>query len=291
MGSSALGAIAALDAWAAKANAVREKAGDGPSAMPTVFIGHGSPMNAVRDNSFTRFLRSFAGTVPRPTAVAVVSAHWLTDGVTAAGVQTRPRTIHDFGGFPRELHEVQHAAPGAPELARAAAGLVRNGARPGMPTEAWGLDHGAWTVLRHLYPKADIPVFQISIDYPKPAPFHYAVGQQLRALRSRGVLVLGSGNIVHNLGAMDRGAADGPATRDWARSFDDAVALALSQRNDGALQRYEQLDTSARTAVPTPDHYWPLLYVLGAAKPDEMAVTVFEGFQSGTLGMRCVKFG
>lgn len=258
--------------------------------MPTLFIGHGSPMNALRDNDFTRCLRQWGAALPRPTAILSVSAHWLTPGVTAVGIQMQPRTIHDFRGFPPELEAIQYPAPGAPELARAAAAEIRQ--TQVLTTDEWGLDHGTWTVLRHLFPEADIPVFQLSIDYDQPGAYHLALGRELAALRERGVLILGSGNIVHNLRATDRDAADGlQASRPWAAAFDQAAADALAQRDDDRLADYASLSIAARMAVPTPDHYYPLLYALGAASPATPPQTVFEGFQAGTLSMRCLQFG
>ena len=257
--------------------------------MPVIFIGHGSPMNALADNAFTRRLAAWGGELPRPSAILSVSAHWLSRGAIGVGMQERPKTIHDFGGFPQALFDIEYPAPGHPALAREAIGTVKQAAVVG--TQQWGLDHGTWTVLKHLYPKADIPVFQLSIDYDQPAAFHYAVGRDLAALRSMGVLVMGSGNVVHNLRATDRGTPDGPvASRPWAQSFDDAVKAALAGRDDRALVGYEKL-AGASTAVATPDHYFPFLYALGAAGTGERAKTVYEGFQSGTLSMRCIQFG
>lgn len=266
------------------------RTGPNPAKMPVLFIGHGSPMNAIRTNGFTEALTGWGQGLPRPTAILVVSAHWLSQGVTGVTVQERPPTIHDFGGFPRELHEMQYPAPGHPELAGAAAKLVRSGRAE--LTDKWGLDHGTWTVLHHLFPKADVPVFQVSIDYGKAGDYHLAVGRELAALREQGVLIIGSGNIVHNLRATVRGVPDSKeAARDWAQQFDDVVKVALDARQDRALAAYRELGDSARMAVPTPDHYWPLLYALGAAQGDGRPQHVFEGFQSGTLSMRCLQFG
>jgi len=257
--------------------------------MPVIFIGHGSLMNAIQDNEFTRRLAKWGTELPRPSAILSVSAHWLTPGATGVGVQAKPETIHDFGGFPRALQEMQYPAPGGPSWAREAARGVR--AAKVIETDQWGLDHGTWTVLHHLFPKADIPVFQLSIDYAKPAPFHYAVGRDLAALRSKGVLVMGTGNVVHNLRATDRGALPAPAaSRAWAQAFDDAIRNALAVRDDDAMLAYERL-AGAATAVATPDHYYPFLYALGAADRAERARTIYEGFHSGTLSMRCVQFG
>ena len=283
---AALGALGSLSDLAGAAAATPAQ------RMPVLFIGHGSPVNAIQDNDFSRFLRAWHKTLPRPRAILVVSAHWLTPGLTAVGVQTRPRTIHDFGGFPKPLFDMQYPAPGSPEFAREAMAVVRRAKV--QPTEEWGLDHGSWTVLHHVFPAADIPVFQLSIDYDKPAAFHHAVGRELAALRERGVLIVGSGNVVHNLRAIDRveGLA-ASASRPWAQAFDDAVKRALAMRNDMGLVHYERLaGDAAATAVATPDHYFPFLYALGASdSPGEKALSVFEGFQAGTLSMRCVQFG
>jgi len=257
--------------------------------MPTLFIGHGSPMNAVRDTAFTRGLRAWGASLPRPVAILSVSAHWLTPGTTAVSTAARPRTIHDFGGFPPELYRIDYPAPGAPEVARRAGVLVREAQV--LHDAARGLDHGTWTVLRHLFPHADIPVFQLSIDYGQPASFHYRVGQELRALRRHGVLILGSGNVVHNLRATLRDAPDdATAATPWANAFDEFVRAALSDRDDRALLGYEAR-AGAAMSVPTPDHYYPLLYALGASDATATAKMVFAGFQAGTISMRCVQFG
>lgn len=284
--SAVLGALSTLSRLAAAAGDVTAR------RMPVLFIGHGSPMNAIQDNEFSRFLRGWNAQLPRPKAMLVVSAHWLTRGVTAVGVQQRPKTIHDFGGFPKPLFDMQYPAPGSPEFAREAVAVVRRAQV--QPTEEWGLDHGSWTVLHHLFPAADVPVFQLSIDYDKPAAFHHALGRELASLREKGVLIVGSGNVVHNLRATDRvEGLSSQASRPWAQAFDDAVKRALATRDDFGLVRYERLaGDAAATAVQTPDHYFPFLYALGASDSStEKAVSVFEGFQSGTLSMRCVQFG
>lgn len=258
--------------------------------MPVLFIGHGSPMNALQDNPFTRHLNRLGQTLARPVAILVVSAHWLTPGRTLVGVQAQPRTIHDFEGFPDALQRMQYPARGALASAQEAIGAVTS--VPVAGSEDWGLDHGTWTVLHHLYPKADVPVFQLSIDYPRPGRHHYAIGQELAALRERGVLIVGSGNVVHNLRATVQGAGDGlMASRPWAQAFDTAVQRALESRDDAALIDYPRLDASASMAVPTPDHYWPFLYALGAAGRDARTVTTYAGFQAGTISMRCLTWG
>lgn len=284
--------IAALGAVSSLAQVAAAGTESVKSRMPVVFIGHGSPMNAITDNEFSRFLRSWGNRFARPKSILVVSAHWLTPGMTAVGVQARPKTIHDFGGFPKALFDMEYPAPGSPEFAREAMAVVKRAKV--QPTEEWGLDHGTWTVLHHLYPAADIPVFQLSIDYDKPAAFHHAVGRELAALRGKGVLIVGSGNVVHNLRATDRVEGPSPtASRPWAQAFDDAVKKALASRDDMGLVNYVRLaGDAAATAVQTPDHYFPFLYALGASDSmSEKAASVFEGFQSGTLSMRCVQFG
>jgi 4,5-DOPA dioxygenase extradiol len=258
--------------------------------MPSIFVGHGSPMNALESSEFTRTLQKWGGAIGRPAAILVVSAHWLTPHETRVTVQAHPKTIHDFGGFPQALFDMQYPAPGSPEFARQAAGLLA--ARGVALSEDWGLDHGAWTVLHYMYPQADIPVFQVSIDYAKGGEHHLAVGKALSALRDKGVLILGSGNVVHNLRHIDVQAADGlMASRPWAQSFDAAVKAALLSNDTRALANYERLDAGAQWAAQTPDHYWPLLYAMGAARDGEAPSFVFEGFQLGTLSMRCVQWG
>ena len=256
--------------------------------MPAIFVGHGSPMNALDDNDYTRFLHRWGQSLPRPRAILVVSAHWMTSGAIAFGAQPAPRTIHDFGGFPPALYALSYPAPGAPALAQAAADLIRS--YPAELRSDWGLDHGAWTVLRHMYPAADIPVWQVSLVDGLDGAAHYQFGRELAALREQGVLILGSGNIVHNLRALDFGTPDAAhASRAWAADFDAAVAAALKTRDDAALCDYLQLNGAA-LAAPTPEHFLPLLVVLGAAAANEAASTVFQQFQLGTLGMRSVQF-
>lgn len=286
-GAAGLSALATLDALT---NSVLAASGTPAKRMPVIFIGHGSPMNAIQDNAFTRELKAWGMRLPRPKAILSVSAHWQTPGETKVDVQAKPKTIHDFGGFPRELHEMQYPAPGAPAVAQEVARVLE--AYKAQTATDWGLDHGTWTVLHHLFPKADIPVFQLSIDYAREGAFHYEIGQRLAKLREKGVLILGSGNIVHNLRATVRGAPESQfAATGWAQDFDDKVKFALQARDDKALMAYTSLDAGARMAVPTPDHYWPFLYALGAADPKDEAKTTYASFQSGTLSMRCLQFG
>lgn len=283
-------AASALSALSLATQSVLAATGARPARMPVIFVGHGSPMNAISDNAFTRRLRSWGAELPRPAAILSVSAHWLTPGATLVDVQREPPTIHDFGGFPKALHDMRYPAPGAPALAKQALDAVAP--LRARAADDWGLDHGTWTVLHHMFPRADVPVFQLSIDYAKPADFHHAVGRRLARLREQGVLIMGSGNVVHNLRATQRGAPEAErATAPWAQSFDDALRLALEARDDQALVAYERLDGGARMAVPTPDHYWPFLYALGAADRSDTLKTTYASFQSGTLSMRCVQFG
>ncbi len=283
-------ALAALSTLADVANAQQGRPAKAVKRMPSIFVGHGSPMNAIQDNAFTRQLAQWGKSLGRPAAILSVSAHWLTPGQTAVGIDEKPKTIHDFGGFPDQLQQMQYPAPGAPSFAKQAAASLKSVSAS--TTDEWGLDHGTWTVLHHMYPRADIPVFQLSIDYAQQGKYHYAIGQELAALRDKGVLIMGSGNVVHNLRATERGVPMGlMASKPWAQSFDNAVRDALAARDDDALVNPLGMDASVRMAVPTPDHYWPLLYALGAAGKTEKTVTTFEGFQSGTLSMRCLQWG
>lgn len=255
--------------------------------MPAMFIGHGNPMNAISDNTFTRRLREMGESVKEiPKAILVVSAHWLTRG---SHVLTAPRpvTIHDFGGFPQALHEVQYPAPGAPELARETAKLITS--TEVVEDDQWGLDHGTWSVLKHMYPEAHIPVFQLSIDYYKPSVYHFQLAQELRELRRRGVLIVGSGNIVHNLRRVSFTSNARPF--DWAMEFDDIVKRKIEQRQFEDLLDYAQLGEAAKLSVPTPDHYYPFIYGLGLAEKDEDIRFTYEEIQNGSISMRCFQVG
>ena len=257
---------------------------------PALFIGHGSPMNALADNAFTRMLGDWGRELGRPRAILMVSAHWLTEREVQVSTTAKPETIHDFGGFPPELYRLQYPAPGAPDVARTAAQALAP--RVAGIDAARGLDHGAWSVLRHLYRQADVPVFQLSIDITKSGAYHYAIGRSLAALREEGVLIVGSGNVVHNLRATMRGQPDTPhGLTPWAEEFDVRTKAAIDAGDARALMAYESLSSGALTAVPFPDHYFPLLYAMGAAQTGERVRHVYEGFQSGTLSMRCVQWG
>lgn len=256
--------------------------------MPAVFVGHGSPMNALDDTEWSRAFRRLATQLPTPKAVLAVSAHWYGQGVRLTG-NPQPRTIHDFGGFPHALYQMQYPAPGAPGLAQQIAGLL--GRYRAQVSLDWGLDHGTWTVLRHLRPQADLPVLQLSLDASLPASGHLEIGHILAALRDQGVLILGSGNITHNLGFAMRAAMLGDLTTPaWAASLDSDLATALEQRDDAFLTRVPQSD-AGRLAHPSPDHYLPLLYVAGAASPNDPLHFPITGFELGSLSMRAAIFG
>jgi 4,5-DOPA dioxygenase extradiol len=272
--------------------AVRGLPGIEPSdRMPVLFLGHGSPMNAIEDNEYRRSWESLGGEFgasrPRPALILCISAHWLTRGWWLTAME-RPRTIHDFGGFPRELFEQQYPAPGAPAAAREISSSV---AEPllGLDTGDWGLDHGAWSVLKPMFPQADIPVIQLSMDYARPAAEHLALGAQLKRLRDRGVLIVGSGNIVHNLRTMRRDAADDQAY-EWAQEFDSTIAHSIGSGDLAALSGFQKLPT-AQLAHPTYEHYLPLLYTAGAAQPDEPVRFFNTGYQGASISMRSVVWG
>lgn len=256
--------------------------------MPAVFFAHGSPMHALASNDFTKGWARIGRELPRPRAVLMVSAHWYVGG-SAVTVSTQPQTIHDFGGFPRALYEVQYPAPGDAELA----GRVQQLLAPLAAVagdEGWGLDHGTWAVLRHVYPQADVPVVQLSIDMNQPLQFHYAVGQRLAELREEGVLVAGSGNIVHNLRAYAWGQ-ENIEPYPWALSFEQRIREALLAGDAQTVVNYEAAGRDALLSSPTPDHYLPLLYVLGARQSDDAVSFPVEGMEGGSLSMLSVQFG
>ena len=254
--------------------------------MPALFIGHGSPMNTLEVNGFTAAWRNMGAQLPRPRAILVVSAHWYF-GATAVTAMPRPRTIHDFYGFPQELFDFEYPAPGAPEIAQEVAEVVKP-TWCGLDRDQWGLDHGTWCVLAHLNPEADIPVIQLSINALKPLDYHVQLGAKLASLRSRGVLILGSGNVVHNLGCIDRKQPD--TGFKWAERFDDHTAEQLGSDPSAVLRLAEHPDYSM--AVPTPDHFIPLLYVAGlAAASGEPMEALVRGYALGSLSMTCFGIG
>jgi 4,5-DOPA dioxygenase extradiol len=253
--------------------------------LPAVFFGHGSPMNAIEDNGYTEAWARLGRELPRPRAVLAISAHWYGPGTHVTAME-RPPTIHDFGNFPRALHEFEYPAPGDPVLAARVAELLAP--LPVAADERWGLDHGTWSVLTHVYPDADVPVVQLSLDENQPPEFHYALGERLAPLRDEGVLVIASGNVVHNLDAF-RGPR--PVGDDWAGRFERRVRE-LAAAGDGiALTRFEQLGPEARLAVPTPEHYLPLLPILGTRRADEPVTFPTEGTVGGALSMLSVRVG
>lgn len=254
--------------------------------MPAAFIGHGSPMNALEVNRHTAGWRAFGAAVPRPRAILVISAHWYINA-TAVTAMPRPRTIHDFYGFPPELFEVQYSAPGLPELAGEIADVVEP-TWVGADIDSWGIDHGAWSVLVHAFPDASIPVVQLAINADKPFGYHLELGAKLAPLRDRGVLILGSGNVVHNLAAMNSALAD--KGFDWAERFDDAARVQLIEDPAGAAALAGHRDFLA--AVPTPDHFLPLLYFAGLAGSGGADVDVLtDGCAYGSLSMAAYTLG
>jgi 4,5-DOPA dioxygenase extradiol len=255
--------------------------------MPAIFFGHGNPMNALSKNAYTDGWASIGKSIPRPQAVLSVSAHWYvpTCAVTA---NLAPPTIHDFGGFPRELYQVEYRTPGDPELARRVRDLL-------VPVsvgldESWGLDHGTWAVLRHVFPEADIPVVQLSIDETQPPQFHYEIGERLAALRAEGVLIVGSGNIVHNLHTYAWGTP-GVDPFDWAVRFEKQAREMLLNGDDARLIAYKRLGRDAQLSIPTPEHYLPLLYVLGLRRKNEQVSFPVQGVDGGSVSMLAVQIG
>jgi 4,5-DOPA dioxygenase extradiol len=258
-----------------------------PELMPAIFFGHGNPMNAIEQNEYTRKWNAIGARIARPRAILCISAHWYVPGA-AVTVSTAPRTIHDFGGFPRPLYEVQYPAPGDPELARRVQQLLAP--LPVVLDERWGLDHGTWSVLCHVYPNADIPIVQLSIDETQPAAFHYDIGQRLAPLREEGVLIVGSGNLVHNLHTYAWGKHL-PEPYDWAVRFEERAREILLSGEYGPLVHYEKLGREAMLSVPTPDHYLPLLYVLGAGSGRDRVDFPVEGVDGGSISMLAVEIG
>lgn len=256
--------------------------------MPVLFIGHGSPMNGIENNVFSQQWEKM-GKELKPKAVLVVSAHWLTNG-THITAMDHPKTIHDFGGFPQELFEVQYPAPGDVQLAKETKDLIKS-TNVGLNHD-WGLDHGAWTVVRRMYPDATIPVLQLSIDYSKPASYHYNLAKELSALRKKGVLIIGSGNMVHNLRMVAWDKFNEPNYGyDWAIEMHELFKKKITDSDHQSLINYETLSKSAKLAIPTPDHYYPLMYTLGLQEKNEEPFFFNDKLVAGSLNMTSVKFG
>ena len=254
-------------------------------AIPLLFLGHGNPMNAITDNEFSRAWRALGEKLPRPHAILCVSAHWETPGTRVTAME-KPTTIHDFGGFPRELYEVQYPAPGSPALAGE---MKRTITRTSVELDhEWGLDHGSWSVIRHLFPGADVPVVQMSLDYTKPARWHYELARELSAFRRKGILIMGSGNVVHNLRMADWNKAGG---FDWALGANERIKALIAENDHQRLIDYQSLGRELELAVPTPEHYLPLLYVL-ALKQEKESVTFFnDKTELGSISMVSLKCG
>lgn len=256
---------------------------------PVLFIGHGSPMNGIEDNEFSRTWTKYGKEIPKPKAVLVISAHWLTKGTHITAME-HPKTIHDFGGFPQALFDVQYPAPGNPSLAEATSKLVTS-TTVGLDHD-WGLDHGTWSVVKHMYPDADIPVLQLSIDYNQPPQYHYDLAKQLKSLRNKGVLIIGSGNMVHNLRMISwEKMQEANYGFDWAIEMNTIFKEKISKSDFQSLINYEKLGPAAKLAIPTPDHYYPLLYAM-ALQDDKDEISFFnDKMVGGSLNMTSVKWG
>lgn len=254
--------------------------------MPVLFLGHGNPMNAIEENQFVEGFRQVAAELPKPHSILCISAHWYTRGTKVTAMEW-PETIHDFGGFPRELYEVQYPAQGNPALAEVVKTLL-------YPAEVeldqtWGLDHGTWSVIKHLYPKADVPVVQLSLDYTKPASYHVELAQRLQALRNKGVLIVGSGNIVHNLGRVDWAKFDRDDYGfDWAIEAKETINDYLRKGDFQPLIYYDKLSTAVRLAIPSPDHFLPLLYAVALQQNDDALALFNDKLVAGSLSMTSV---
>ncbi|SFH11338.1 Aromatic ring-opening dioxygenase, catalytic subunit, LigB family [Pedobacter insulae] len=253
--------------------------------MPALFMGHGSPMNGIALNEFSKSWTDIAKSIPVPQAVLVVSAHWFTKGTRITAMDF-PATIHDFGGFPQALFDIQYPAPGNPILAKETAELIK-GTTVTLDHD-WGLDHGAWSVIKHMYPLADIPVLQLSIDYTKDAHYHYNLAKELLALRKKGVLILGSGNIIHNLRLMNWEMIQGGGF-DWALEMQETFKNLILNKEHQALIHYDSLGSAAKLAIPTPEHYLPLMYTLGLQNENEQAVLFNDKAVGGSLTMTSVQ--
>ena len=247
--------------------------------MPVLFVGHGSPMNAIEDNEYSRTWRSIAERTPKPEAILSISAHWFTKGTKVMN-EEEPKTIYDMYGFPKELYEIIYNSPGSPSIAKVSKELI---SKETEYDNSWGIDHGTWSVLVHMYPDRDIPVFQISIDADAPPETHYKIGKELRSLREKGVLIFATGNVVHNLRLVDW--HKGSKGFDWAYEFDDYIYENIETKNHNNIIKYNELGEIAKLAVPTPDHFYPLLYALGASDEEDKVIVFNKSCELGSLTM------
>lgn len=254
--------------------------------MPVLFIGHGSPMNAIEQNEFTETWKKLASSLVKPQAILCISAHWETKGTFVTAME-KPSTIHDFGGFPKALFDVQYPAPGSPELATETRNMVQT--TQISLDNSWGLDHGAWSIIMQLYPNADIPVVQLSIDYTREPEYHYLLAKQLKSLRNKGVLILGSGNMVHNLRMLDWNSPD--RGFDWALEADETFRKLIESKNHAQLVNYRKLGKSVELAVPTPEHFLPLIYTLGMSNENDPVQFFNDKPVMGSLTMTSVQLG
>jgi 4,5-DOPA dioxygenase extradiol len=261
--------------------------------MPVLFIGHGSPLNIILNNSFTEHLVELGKNLPKPKAILVISAHWLTSG-TSVTCMDHPKTIHDFYGFPEDLYQIDYPSPGSPDLAAATVDMIK---QAGITCNYdWGLDHASWAVLKHMFPMANIPVFEMSLDYsfnewhPKSLQYHYELAAELGELRTKGVLIIGRGNIVHNLSRINFSHMEAKPF-DWAVEFDEKIKAKLTAKNHKALIDYQNLGTSASLAVPSLDHYLPMIYTIALQENDEPLTFTYEGFQNASISMRSFRIG
>jgi 4,5-DOPA dioxygenase extradiol len=254
--------------------------------MPVLFLGHGSPMNAVEENQFVQGFRATGSALQRPAAILCISAHWETRGTWVTAME-KPRTIHDFGGFPPVLYEQQYPAPGSPELAELISETVQT--TEVQHDHSWGLDHGAWSVIKHMYPEADMPVIQMSLDVTKSPQEHYELAKELQALRQRGVLIVGSGNMVHNLRRVDWNRLNDTYAYDWAQEASEKMKGFIATRDHNSLIHFQKQGNAFDLAIPTPEHYLPLLYALGLQGEDEDTALFNDQYLAGSLTMTSVK--
>ena len=260
--------------------------GNASSKMPVLFLGHGSPMNAIEENEFVQGFRKVSSEIQIPKAILCISAHWETKGTKVTAMK-QPKTIHDFGGFPKALYDIEYPAPGHPELAKETKNILQPS--EAILDESWGLDHGAWTVLRHMYPEANIPVVQLSLDYGKTPMQHYELAQQLKKLRHKGILIVGSGNVVHNLGMVAWNKLNTDFGYDWAHEASEKIKTFIQNGNHKELINYKRLGKAFDLAIPSPDHYLPMLYAL-ALQDKEDEVSIFnDKHLGGSLSMTSVK--